>query len=547
MKLVHNYWGVFLSLLITGFPFTFLLTLSYITGVDPALEQAGRDARRRSAPALPARAAAAAPAGARDHLLPVLRAGLLGVPLRGAARRARRPDAGDLDRRLPGRLRGIRLLPGLRDRDDHGRSCSSPSWWRSWAPAASSIAAPWPARRAEPMIRDTTFGRQALGRRDLDAGRLLHPQPVRDDRHGGDVAPSRRAGSAPGCPPAGRRAGTPPPGTSSSSTTCSRSPSRSSSWWCSCPGLIGVPAAYALARRDFPGKRLVMLLFLLPLLVPPITFGIPLATVLYRAGLAGSMSGVVLANLVPTVPFVILVMIPFIEQIDPKIEAAARVFGANTLAPLPARPAAAAPARHAGGADARAGAHHRDVRAHLPDRRPDEPDPRRRALLRGLRGGRARRAVDRRHGGDLHGDDARLARHRAALRQPDPDRRPRQAGARPIDPALARGPRHPAGGGRAPRLRPRGDADRRRPSRHRRLPPGAPGGLSRRPPRGRRARLGDLRREPALPRHPRRARPPGRALHAGGPLRRRRAAPRRRAPCASSSSRPRIPRRCSRR
>lgn len=96
-------------------------------------------------------------------------------------------------------------------------------------------------------------------------------------------------------------------------------------------GLIGVPAAYALARRDFPGKKIVMLLFLLPLLVPPITYGIPLATVLYRLGLAGQMSGVVLANLVPTVPFVILVMIPFIEQIDTKIEAAARVFGANTF------------------------------------------------------------------------------------------------------------------------------------------------------------------------------------------------------------------------
>ena len=95
--------------------------------------------------------------------------------------------------------------------------------------------------------------------------------------------------------------------------------------------LIGVPAAYALARRDFPGKKLVMLLFLLPLLVPPITFGIPLATVLYQTGFAGQMSGVVLANLVPTVPFVILVMIPFIEQIDTKIESAARVFGANTF------------------------------------------------------------------------------------------------------------------------------------------------------------------------------------------------------------------------
>jgi len=94
--------------------------------------------------------------------------------------------------------------------------------------------------------------------------------------------------------------------------------------------LFGVPAAYALARRDFPGKRLVMLLFLLPLLVPPITFGIPLATVLYRIGLAGSLYGVIVANLVPTVPFVILVMIPFVEQIDPRIEAAARVFGAGT-------------------------------------------------------------------------------------------------------------------------------------------------------------------------------------------------------------------------
>ncbi|MFT4131831.1 ABC transporter permease [Labrys sp. (in: a-proteobacteria)] len=40
VKLVHNYWGVFLSLVITGFPFTFLLTLSYVTGIDPALENA---------------------------------------------------------------------------------------------------------------------------------------------------------------------------------------------------------------------------------------------------------------------------------------------------------------------------------------------------------------------------------------------------------------------------------------------------------------------------------------------------------------------------
>ena len=94
--------------------------------------------------------------------------------------------------------------------------------------------------------------------------------------------------------------------------------------------LIGVPASYALARREFPGKRVVMLLFVLPILVPPITYGIPLATLLYSLHLAGSMTGVILANLVPAVPFVILTMTPFIEQIDPKIESAARMCGAST-------------------------------------------------------------------------------------------------------------------------------------------------------------------------------------------------------------------------
>jgi putative spermidine/putrescine transport system permease protein len=105
--------------------------------------------------------------------------------------------------------------------------------------------------------------------------------------------------------------------------------------------LVGVPASYVLARRTFPGRRILYLLFLLPILMPPITYGIPLATVLYKYGLAGHMTGVVLANLVPSIPFVILTMTPFIEQVDPAIERAARMCGARTwqvflriLAPL---------------------------------------------------------------------------------------------------------------------------------------------------------------------------------------------------------------------
>lgn len=51
IRLVHNYWGVLFSLIITGFPFAFLLTLSYLSGIDPTLDQAaatlGADWRQR--------------------------------------------------------------------------------------------------------------------------------------------------------------------------------------------------------------------------------------------------------------------------------------------------------------------------------------------------------------------------------------------------------------------------------------------------------------------------------------------------------------------
>lgn len=40
IRLTHNYWGVLISLVISGFPFAFLLILSYITGIDPVLSRA---------------------------------------------------------------------------------------------------------------------------------------------------------------------------------------------------------------------------------------------------------------------------------------------------------------------------------------------------------------------------------------------------------------------------------------------------------------------------------------------------------------------------
>lgn len=42
LQLVQNYWGVLWSLIISGFPFAFLLILSYLSGIDPSLESAAR-------------------------------------------------------------------------------------------------------------------------------------------------------------------------------------------------------------------------------------------------------------------------------------------------------------------------------------------------------------------------------------------------------------------------------------------------------------------------------------------------------------------------
>src|SRR3989449_8963189 len=93
--------------------------------------------------------------------------------------------------------------------------------------------------------------------------------------------------------------------------------------------LLGFPAAYVLARRGFPAKNAVLLLYFLPLLIPQMTYGIPLATSLYRYRIGGTIAGVILANLVPMLPLAIFVLLPFVEQISESLEWAARVHGAG--------------------------------------------------------------------------------------------------------------------------------------------------------------------------------------------------------------------------
>jgi putative spermidine/putrescine transport system permease protein len=95
--------------------------------------------------------------------------------------------------------------------------------------------------------------------------------------------------------------------------------------------IIAFPAAYALSRREFRGKAFLLSLFLLPMIVPPMTYGIPLAMMLYKVHLAARIIGVILSNLVPIVPFVILILMPFIEQVGVNLESAAKMLGARRL------------------------------------------------------------------------------------------------------------------------------------------------------------------------------------------------------------------------
>ena len=105
------------------------LGLSVRVPADPVVHHRHRSRcwrarRRRWAPirkrAVPPHLPAAAGAGSRDVLLPGVRAGVLGVPVRRAAGLAGRADARDLDRRVRGGVRAVRLFAGVGDRDDHG-------------------------------------------------------------------------------------------------------------------------------------------------------------------------------------------------------------------------------------------------------------------------------------------------------------------------------------------------------------------------------------------------------------------------------------------
>ena len=204
MRLVHNYWGVLLSLFITGFPFTFLLTLSYVTGIDPALEQAA------------ATLGAGARAAVLARLLPLLAPGLaITFCLSFVQAFSVFPSAVLLGAPAgPTRVISIAAYQAAFEEYDYsmasaiamimGRRAARRSSRR--ARGLRGLRLSRPGRRRE-RLSDDAAG-QTLARRAvlwsiarLGVWSLLRRQPRWRSSPPSWSVRSRRAGSAPGCPP----------------------------------------------------------------------------------------------------------------------------------------------------------------------------------------------------------------------------------------------------------------------------------------------------------------------------------------------------------
>ncbi|MBW0115659.1 ABC transporter permease [Pseudonocardia abyssalis] len=95
--------------------------------------------------------------------------------------------------------------------------------------------------------------------------------------------------------------------------------------------LIGAAAGRAIGLYAFPGRRGVQLLLLAPVIVPTLAVTLGIQVYFIRYGLADSVAGVVLVQLIPTVPYVSLVMAASFAGLDVDIEDAGRVLGAGPV------------------------------------------------------------------------------------------------------------------------------------------------------------------------------------------------------------------------
>ena len=94
---------------------------------------------------------------------------------------------------------------------------------------------------------------------------------------------------------------------------------------------VGLSAGRALGLYAFRGKRLVQFLLLAPAIVPGLAVTLGIQVFFLRYGLSGTIPGVVLVQLVPTIPYVTLVLGSAFANFEPGYEDQARTLGAGPL------------------------------------------------------------------------------------------------------------------------------------------------------------------------------------------------------------------------
>lgn len=96
-------------------------------------------------------------------------------------------------------------------------------------------------------------------------------------------------------------------------------------------GALAFPTAWALAQFPFRLKRAVEIFVLAPVIVPGIVVAVSLGEIFFRFGLAGTVLGVILVQVVGTLPFMIRILAATLEGIPNELIFAARTLGATPL------------------------------------------------------------------------------------------------------------------------------------------------------------------------------------------------------------------------
>lgn len=93
--------------------------------------------------------------------------------------------------------------------------------------------------------------------------------------------------------------------------------------------LLALPAARVLGLRKFRGRQLAWLLLFLPTVIPPLAIGMGLNILFLRIGLAGTIAGVALAHIIPTLPYTIFTLSSAFARFDENYEFQALALGAS--------------------------------------------------------------------------------------------------------------------------------------------------------------------------------------------------------------------------